>query len=183
MFLLFHQLNDPVDPIPNVICASDDITHAMTELSEEDRVPDLSTINLETLNRLCEDPDQAMTPGRAPVKVSSTPQKVGKELINTCVTPSRAKKVQQTLEKEKERHLCALKLLPFFFSRDELASSNTEGSHQKKSLDSNKLNTIKLLVFSKFPVSSSEEKDKSWRFIKGKINSKCRTSKHSVKEL
>ena len=83
--------------------------------------------------------------------------------------PSKVNKVQQTLEKEKERHLCALKLLPFFFTRGELASSNTEGSHQKKSLNSAKLNSLKLLVFAKFPVSSSDDKDKSWRFIKGKI--------------
>ena len=38
-------------------------------------------------------------------------------------------------------------------------------------LDSGKLNSLKMLVFSKFPASNSEEKAKAWRVIKGKINS------------
>ena len=113
---------------------------------------------------------------------TSTAQKVGEELIGTCVTPSKIKCVQLILEKEKERHLCALKLLPYFFAKEELATSNTDGSHDKQCLNSNKLNSLKVLVFSKFPVSSSEEKDKAWRKIKGKINSKCRATKHYVQD-
>ena len=59
---------------------------------------------------------------------------------------------------------------------EELAENNTDGSHDKKCLDSVKLNSLKILVFSKFPVSTSKEKDKAWRNIKGKINSKCRAT-------
>ena len=33
-------------------------------------------------------------------------------------------------------------------------------------LDRNKLNSLKVLVFSKFPVESHEEKEKLWKFIK-----------------
>ncbi len=65
---------------------------------------------------------------------------------------------QKTLLEENQRHLCALKLLPCFFSKDELATCNTDGSHNKKSLNANKLNSFKILVFSKFPASDSEEK-------------------------
>ena len=90
----------------------------------------------------------------------------------------RIKTIQHVLSKpETERHLCALKLLPHFFSKEELAESNTDGIHDKKCLDSVKLNLLKLLVFSKFPVSKSEEKDKAWRNIKGKIYSKCRATR------
>ena len=62
----------------------------------------------------------------------------------------------------------ALKLLPYFFTDEELISSNTNGTHGKLPLDSNKLNF--LLVFSKFPVEFAVEKEKVWKFIKTKIN-------------
>ena len=39
-------------------------------------------------------------------------------------------------------------------------NSNTNGSHGKQCLDSNKLNSFKVLVFSKFPAESATEKDK-----------------------
>ena len=45
---------------------------------------------------------------------------------------------------------------------------------EKKCLDSAKLNSLKVLVFTKFPVGANEDKEKVWRFIKSKINSKCR---------
>ena len=48
-------------------------------------------------------------------------------------------------------------------------------------LDSGKLNSLKMLVFSKFPASNSEEKAKAWRVIKGKINSKCQVARKSLK--
>ena len=105
---------------------------------------------------------------------------VGEEIIRTCVTPSKVKGVEAMLKVEKQRHLCALKLLHFFFSKEELSMSNTEGTHGKQSLDRNKLNSLKALVFAKFPVESSEEKEKIWRAIKGKINTKCRVSKLMV---
>jgi len=40
--------------------------------------------------------------------------------------------VQKTLVEESQQHLCALKLLPCFFSKDELATSNTDRSPNKK---------------------------------------------------
>ena len=105
---------------------------------------------------------------------------VGDEIIRTCVTPSKVKEVEAMLKVERQRHLCALKLLHFFFSKEELSMSNTEGTHGKQSLDRNKLNSLKALAFAKFPVESSEEKEKIWRAIKGKINTKCRVSKLMV---
>ena len=83
---------------------------------------------------------------------------VGEEIIRTCVTPCKVKEVEVMLKVEKQRHLCALKLLQYFFSKEELSMSNTEGTHGKQSLDKNKLNSLKALLFAKFPVESSEEK-------------------------
>lgn len=84
-------------------------------------------------------------------------------------------------QQDAKRHLCALRLLTHFFTKEELADSNTDGSHDKRGLDSGKLNSLKILVFSKFPASNSEEKAKAWRVIKGKINSKCRVARKSLK--
>ena len=97
---------------------------------------------------------------------------VSEQLISTCVTPTRVKTIQRVLtQQDAKRHLCALRLLTHFFTKEELAESNTDGSHDKRGLDSGKLNSRKILVFSKFPASNSEEKAKAWRVIKGKINS------------
>lgn len=137
--------------------------------------PDLSTLNIDELHRLCEEE----LPGET-TKAMSTQQDVGVELIGKCVTPSRIKSVQETLRGERERHLCALKLMPSFFSKEELASSNTDGMYDKKCLDSTKLNSLKLLVFTKFPAITNDEKDRAWRFIKGKINCKCRAIRKSL---
>ena len=142
----------------------------VTEPSEES----LTTISYNTLDALREEDESA--PQQSAARLAS--QEVGEELISTCVTPTRIKTIQNALSKpDTERHLCALKLLPHFFSKEELAESNTDGSHDKKCLDATKLNSLKILVFSKFPVSANEEKDKAWRFIKGKINSKCRATR------
>ena len=126
--------------------------------------PDLTTINTDTLSRLRSEEDQsAETNPDWEGTSASTPQEGGEELIGTCVTPSKIRAVQETLTKERERHLCALKLLPSFFSKEELATSNTDGTHEKHCLDSNKLKSLKVLVFSKFPVNTMEEKDRAWR--------------------
>lgn len=74
-------------------------------------------------------------------------------------------------------------LLPFFFSKEELKNSNTDGTHGKQCLDSNKLNSLKVLVFSQFPIESATEKDKVWRFIKTKINARCRASKFASTDI
>mgnify|MGYP000512506222 CR=1 FL=1 len=92
------------------------------------------------------------------------------------MTPRRIEGVRAVLEKEDTSYRCAVKLLPlFFFSKDELSRGNTDGSH--------KLNSLKLLVFKKFPVESDEEKEKEWRFIKTKINARCRASRFSHRDI
>ena len=155
--------NDSLSDIPDILDSTAD-------------QPDLSTINIDELHRLCEEE----LPGETRKTTSSTQQDVGVELIGKCVTPSRIKSVQDTLRREREWHLCALKLLPSFFSKEELASSNTDGTYDKKCLDSTKLNSLKLLVFTKFPACTNDEKDRAWRFIKGKINCKCRAIRKSL---
>ena len=47
---------------------------------------------------------------------------------------------------------CAVRLLPYFFDKEELSQSNTDGHHGEQCLDSNKLNSLKVLVFTKFPL-------------------------------
>ena len=106
--------------------------------------------------------------------------KVGEDVIRSLVTPSKSKGVRDVLEKEEERHRCALKLLPFF-TLEELSNSNTDGTHNKQRLDVTKLQALKVLVFSRFSIESATEKEKVWKSIKSiksKINSKCRLSKH-----
>lgn len=153
---------------------------------------DLSTIDVEAFAGLSADiasntlpslprlPSAPETPARHTVNTSvtlavSTP--VSEELIRSCVTPRKVESIQGTLEKERERHRCALKLLPYFFTKEELKGSNTDGSHGKERLDATKLNSIKVLIFSKFPSDCPVEKEKLWRSIKGKINAKCRANK------
>ena len=173
----------------------------------DDLPDDLATIDVDASAKLSDDnatplaspTPTALTP-TAPLAASITPApplaasvtpatrcvtdisevSVGEEIIRTCVTPSKVKEVEAMLKVERQRHLCALKLLHFFFSKEELSMSNTGGTHGKQSLDRNKLNSLKALVFAKFPVESSEEKEKIWRAIKGKINTKCRVSKLMV---
>ena len=105
---------------------------------------------------------------------------VSEDLILGCVTPQKVQSIQKVLEKENQRHRCALKLLPFFFTKEELTKCNTDGSYGKDRLDATKLNSLKVLVFSKFPVDCPVEKEKLWRNIKGRINSKCRASKFAI---
>ena len=108
---------------------------------------------------------------------------VGDEVVRSCVTPRKFLAVKDVLKKEHERHRCALRLLPYFFTPAELSNSNTDGTHNKRPLDSTRLNSLKVLVFTRFPVEPSAEKEKCWKFIKGKINAKCRLSKHMHKQV
>ena len=133
----------------------------------------------------------AITP-QSPTAVPATPNSametvsievpVGEEVIRSCVTPRKIHGVQEALRKEEDRHRCAVRLLPYFFSKEELSNSNTDGTHGKQCLDSSKLNSIKVFVFSKFPVESAAEKDRLWRFIKTKINARCRASKFATRD-
>ena len=52
---------------------------------------------------------------------------VSEDLIRGCVTPRKVQSIQKVLDKENQRHRCALKLLPFFFTKDELTKCNTDG--------------------------------------------------------
>ena len=54
--------------------------------------------------------------------------------------------------------------------------------YRKTPLDATRLNVLKMLVFSRFPVESPVEKEKCWKFVKGKINGKCRLNKHIHKQ-
>ena len=155
-FFLFYQLNAIIPECE---------TSAEGSAEPEGGNEDLSTIDYNTLNVLREESQTTETQEAAP-------QEVSEELISTCVTPTRVKTIQRVLaQQDAKRHLCALRLLTHFFTKEELADSNTDGSHDKRGLDSGKLNSLKILVFSKFPASNSEEKAKAWRVIKGKINS------------
>ncbi|KAK2550694.1 hypothetical protein P5673_028562, partial [Acropora cervicornis] len=89
--------------------------------------------------------------GNNGVRFNST-DLVRDDVLQTCVTPSRIEGVRVVLEKEDTPYRCAVKLLPLFFSKDELSRGNTDGSR--------KLNLLKLLVFEKFPVESDKEKEK-----------------------
>ena len=86
---------------------------------------------------------------------------VSNEVVSSCVTPRKFLAVKDILQKEKTPHKCALKLLLYFFTSAELSSSNTDGTHNKLPLDSTRLNSLKVLVFSCFPVESTIEKEKS----------------------
>lgn len=109
--------------------------------------------------------------------VFSILNRVGEELIRICVISRKVIKVQEVLDRVKERYKCVLKLLFYFFIKEEFANSNINGIYKKACFDSGKLNFLKILVFSKFLVVLNEEKDKIWRFVKGKIDIKCRVSK------
>lgn len=151
----------------------------------------LPTIDVEAFRQVCD--ETAGSPEQPPQKsVSSQPQTpppcaltetelvVREGLIQTYFTPRKVQSLKQTLDKAEEIHKCALKLLPFFFTKEELASSNTDGSYGKGSLDATRLNNLKILLFTKFPSSSPLLKDKLWRAIKSKINAKCRASKFAT---
>ena len=148
----------------------------------------LTTIDTEVLRQVCEGRSNEATQSEqeaalltladsAPVNESDI--EVRGELIRTCVTPTKVG-VERTLSKADKRDRCALKLLPYFFNKEELATSNTYGTHNKNCLDASKLNSLKVLVFSKFPVNSPLQKDKVWRAIKCKINAKCCASKFAT---
>ena len=78
---------------------------------------------------------------------------------------------------ESEQHLCALKLLPHFLVKRSLwKATRMDGSYEKQCLDSKRLTSLKVLVFSKFPLGANEVKEKAWKFVKGKINSKCHST-------
>ncbi|KAK2552376.1 hypothetical protein P5673_026456 [Acropora cervicornis] len=66
------------------------------------------------------------------------------------------------LDIQEDQCKCTIKLLPDFFTQDELAVSNTEGNFGKQPLDKTKLPTLKMLVLTTFPVRPEEEESKCW---------------------
>lgn len=143
----------------------------------------MTNSDVKEINIPCRQPAEECAVSLTPVVQNGCRQSVSIELIRSCVSPTKIGRVQQTLERESERHLCALKLLACLFSREELAISNTDGSYDKKCLDSERLNSLKVLLFTKFPASSIAEREKEWKAIKGKINTKCRSAKHLSKNV
>lgn len=55
----------------------------------------------------------------------------------TCVTPNRIQAVKAILIERETQHWCTVKLLPLFFSRDELSRGNTNGSRKMLLISSN----------------------------------------------
>lgn len=109
----------------------------------------MHTIDTEILSRLQEvlqlvSPVISNVPPQHPAPSSPGPVgPVTDELIRSCVTPRKVPKVHQTLEGENQRHRCAIKLLPYFFSKEELTVGNTDGNFNKEALDRTKLHLLK----------------------------------------
>jgi hypothetical protein len=79
---------------------------------------------------------------------TSTSQLLSDDIIRKFVTPSKdVKKIGAVLESTEEPRKCALKLLSFFFSEQELQQCNTDGTHGKPALDPVKLNSLKGLSY------------------------------------
>ena len=122
---------------------------------------DLPTIDMETMATLRDEQVESTVPPAPATRESSlmpaTPTSattrqvptaetlVGEEVMRTYVTPRRVRGVQLALRKENKRHRCAVKLLTYFFTDEELISSSTDGTHGKLPLDSNKLKQWNLL--------------------------------------
>lgn len=183
------QLTVPANTAPP---KSDDLAIVVSQ----DLPCDLSTIDMDAFASLSNEAVVCPSPSPTPVAPStpvtpaprventatnpplSVPVPVSEDVIRSCVTPRKVNDIKVALEKETKRHRCALKLLPLFYTKEELEQCNTDGSHGKKQLDTTKLNSLKVLVFSKFPVECPAEKEKAWKIIKGKVNSKCRAKKY-----
>ena len=112
---------------------------------------DLTTINADALRTLQDvgSSFSPIVPYVAPQHIQSVPDAdnscgpVTEELIRSCVTPRKVLRVRETLRGENVRHRCAVKLLPYFFTKEELAMSNTEGNFEKAPLDRTRLHSLK----------------------------------------
>ena len=91
----------------------------------------LETIDISALEHFCERSE--------PEPTDSVPD----ELVHSFVTPGKATHVKSTIKASKSREMCAVKLLPFFFTKEELTSCNTDGTHGKNALDPTKLKALK----------------------------------------
>lgn len=68
---------------------------------------------------------------------------VSDDILKTFLTPRKQKQMREVMVKETERHRCALKMLTFLFTKEELSTCNTEGTFGKGCLDSTRLNALK----------------------------------------
>ena len=140
---------------PQVDTVTPQVDTAMPQVEAVTFQVDTVTPQVDTITPQADEVTRQATPTEVPtIEVP-----VGEEVIRTCVTPRRVHNVQVALQKEVNRHRCAVRLLPYFFSKEELSTSNTDGTHDKQCLDSNKLNSIKVF-FSKFPVECAGERDR-----------------------
>ena len=122
-------------PVLSAILNSGCFKETDTEISEE-TAEDLTTINMEAfwaLNKGDHAPTASpvCTPALQP---TSTAQKVGEEKYLRHPFKNQACPADTG-----EGKGTALKLLPYFFTKEELATSNTDASHDKQSLNNNKL--------------------------------------------
>ena len=144
------KVNTPVNFAP-----SDQDVELQNDLSTIDKegFAGLSTnVALNTLPSSPQLPSVPETPTHHTVDTSvavSTP--ASEELIRSCATPQKVESIQRALEKLHEWHCCALTLLPYFFTKEGLTRSNMDGYHGKEHVDATQLNSIKVLIFSKFP--------------------------------
>lgn len=145
-------------------CLSNKVsTEDMSSANLVAKEADLSTIDVEALNDIRREvfpispaPLSSAVPhspvAESPVSLSpvvphspvvESTGLVSEELIRSCVTPWKVKKVQDTLQAEGDRYRCAAKLLPHFFSKEELTTCNTDGTHNKVPLDRTRLLSLK----------------------------------------
>lgn len=140
-----------VDGLETIDCHALEALRSLYEQDYENAASECSTpaappVPAAPIQHLQSTPPAHTTPTQS--SIQEIPEvAVGEEVIRSCVTPRKVSAIQAILQKETQRHKCALKLLPFFFSKEELSSSNTEGTHQKLPLDTTRLNSLKVLVF------------------------------------
>ena len=151
------------DPLPLTVSLPTIDHEAFASLSDDPMLADFDP--------LPSTPLAPSTPEMTILQPSSSQdkQEVGEDVIRSLVTPSKSKGVRHVLEREKERHRCALKLLLFFFTSEELSHINTERMHDKQRLDITKLQALKVLVCSCFPPNMQRKRTKCGNVLKAKL--------------
>lgn len=102
---------------------------------------ELSTIDASSLNDILT--QQTPVVPNPVVFESSCPVHITDELVRSCVTPRKVEKVREALEEETDRQKLAIRLLLQFFTKEELAVGNTDGSCKKIPLDRSRLHSLK----------------------------------------
>lgn len=100
---------------------------------------ELHTIDPNALNEIfCQE-----IPSNSAIPEPCSPGPVTDELLRSCVTPRKVVQVRDALETETERHKLAIRLLQLFFTKEELATGNTDGHRNKFLLDRSRLHSLK----------------------------------------